>query len=105
MHCRVSVRARLMRLASPGGSIPMSEFTFELRQGQVLQRSTARQERTALRISRSMFEKLTLESIDARAVLVPLRRPVVSKVGLFKDWPLILIDLYTREGIVGRSYL
>ena len=52
-----------------------------------------------------MFEKLTLESIDVRAVSVPLRRPVVSKVGLFNNWPLILIDLYTREGIVGRSYL
>jgi mandelate racemase len=52
-----------------------------------------------------MFENLTLKSIDARAVLVPLRRPVVSKVGLFGDWPLILIDLYTNEGIVGRSYL
>jgi mandelate racemase len=37
--------------------------------------------------------------------LVPLRRPVVSKVGLFEDWPLVLIDLYTNEGIVGRSYL
>jgi mandelate racemase len=52
-----------------------------------------------------MFEKLTLKSIDARAALVPLRRPVVSKVGLFEDWPLVLIDLYTNEGIVGRSYL
>jgi mandelate racemase len=52
-----------------------------------------------------MFEKLTLKSIDARAVLLPLRRPVVSKVGLFSDWPLILIDLYTNEGIIGRSYL
>jgi mandelate racemase len=59
----------------------------------------------AVRISRAMFEKLTLKSIDTRAVLAPLRRPVVSKVGLFKDWPLILIDLYTHEGIVGRSYL
>lgn len=49
--------------------------------------------------------KLTLRSVDVRAVSVPLRRPVVSKVGLFKDWPLILIDLYTHEGIVGRSYL
>ncbi len=39
---------------------------------------------------RAVFEKLTLELINARAVLVPLRRPVVSKVGLFKDWPLIL---------------
>src|SRR5262249_6362443 len=36
---------------------------------------------------------------------VPLRRPIVSKVGLYNDWPLILIDLYTEEGIVGRSYL
>jgi mandelate racemase len=36
---------------------------------------------------------------------VPLRRPVVSKVGLFKEWPLILIDLYANEGVVGRSYL
>jgi mandelate racemase len=52
-----------------------------------------------------MFERLTLKSIDARSVLVPLRRPVVSKVGLFDDWPLILIDLYTNEGVVGRSYL
>jgi mandelate racemase len=49
--------------------------------------------------------KLTLRSIDVRAVSVPLRRPVVSKVGMFKEWPLILIDLYTHEGVVGRSYL
>lgn len=49
--------------------------------------------------------QLTLKSIRARAVVVPLKRPVVSKVGLFKDWPLILIDLYTNEGIVGHSYL
>ncbi len=52
-----------------------------------------------------MFEKLTLKSVDVRAVVVPLKRPVVSKVGLFKEWPLILIDLYTREGVTGRSYL
>ena len=52
-----------------------------------------------------MLEKLTLKSVEARAVVVPLRRPVVSKVGLFKDWPIVLIDLYTHEGVVGRSYL
>jgi mandelate racemase len=52
-----------------------------------------------------MSQALTLQSIDTRAVLLPLRRPIVSKVGSFGDWPLILIDLYTREGIVGRSYL
>ena len=36
---------------------------------------------------------------------MPLRRPVVSKVGLFREWPVILIDLYTNEGVVGRAYL
>lgn len=51
------------------------------------------------------FEKLTFESVDVRPVLVPLKRPIVSRVGLFAQWPLILIDLYTKEGIVGRSYL
>jgi mandelate racemase len=48
---------------------------------------------------------LTLKSVDVRPVIVPLRKPVLSKVGFFDDWPMILIDLYTDEGIVGRSYL
>ncbi|MFO1162579.1 MAG: enolase C-terminal domain-like protein [Reyranellaceae bacterium] len=51
------------------------------------------------------LETLTLKSVDVRPVLVPLRRPVVSKVGLFDAWPMVLIDLVTEEGIVGRSYL
>lgn len=49
--------------------------------------------------------KLTLKSVRARPVVLPLKRPVVSKVGLFQEWPVILIDLYTNEGIVGHSYL
>src|SRR3954464_4173250 len=49
--------------------------------------------------------QLTLKSVRARPVVVPLKRPVVSKVGLFRHWPLILIDLYTNEGVVGHSYL
>jgi len=52
-----------------------------------------------------MPERLTLKSATVRSVSVPLRRPVVSKVGLFREWPLILIDLYTKEGVIGRSYL
>ena len=51
------------------------------------------------------FEKLTFRSVTARSVLVPLRRPIVSKVGLFDQWPMILIELATEQGIVGRSYL
>lgn len=48
---------------------------------------------------------LTLQGVRVRAVSVPLRRPIVSKVGRFTHWPFILIDLQTREGVVGRSYL
>lgn len=48
---------------------------------------------------------LTLESVTVRTVSVPLRRPIVARVGQFAHWPLILIDLYTQEGIVGRSLL
>lgn len=51
------------------------------------------------------FEKLTFRSVEVRAVSVPLRRPVISKVGLFEEWPVILIDLYTEEGVTGRAYL
>lgn len=52
-----------------------------------------------------MARELTVKSVRARPVTVPLKRPVISKVGEFRDWPMILIDLYTNEGIVGHSYL
>jgi len=51
------------------------------------------------------FEKLTFKSITARPVLLKLRRPVVARIATITEWPLILIDLATEEGIVGRSYL
>lgn len=31
---------------------------------------------------------------------MPLRRPIAAKVGQFTHWPLILIDLHTRECVV-----
>jgi mandelate racemase len=49
--------------------------------------------------------KLTVQGVAVRAVDVPLQRPIVSRVGQFDHWPLILIDLHTREGVVGHSYL
>ena len=49
--------------------------------------------------------ELTVKSLRARPVIVPLKRPIVSKVGVFREWPMILIDLETNEGVVGRSYL
>ena len=51
------------------------------------------------------FETLTLASIRARPVVLKLERPVVARIATITEWPLILIDLYTEEGVVGRSYL
>jgi hypothetical protein len=34
-----------------------------------------------------------------------LKRPVFARIATLTDWPMILIDLLTEEGIVGRSYL
>src|SRR5215470_6262676 len=52
-----------------------------------------------------MTEKLIWRDLKVRAVHVPLRRPVISKVGVFEKMPLILLDLETEQGIVGHSYL
>src|SRR6185503_21209059 len=54
---------------------------------------------------RARFGSLTFKSIRARPVVLKLERPVVARIATITDWPLILIDLYTEEGIVGRSYL
>lgn len=51
------------------------------------------------------MEKLTFDSVTVRAVSIPMRRPIVAKVGTYTEWPFILIDVKTKEGIVGRSYL
>ncbi len=48
---------------------------------------------------------LTIDSISVRTASVPMRRPIVSKVGGYPNWPFVLIDVRTREGVVGRSYL
>ncbi len=52
-----------------------------------------------------MKNKLTLKSVETNFVSLPLKRPIISKVGIFNHWPVILINLKTKEGIVGHSYL
>jgi mandelate racemase len=49
--------------------------------------------------------ELTVRDLRARPVLVKLNRPITARIGVVIDWPLILIDLATEEGIVGRSYV
>ncbi len=51
------------------------------------------------------FESLTFKSIKTRPVVLKLKRPVAARIATITDWPIIVIDLQTEEGIVGRSYL
>src|SRR4051812_24273455 len=49
---------------------------------------------------------LTMDWVVARTVVVPLNRPVVSKVGTYQEWPLILIDLLLAPGrkVAGEGF-
>ncbi len=60
---------------------------------------------TLIRRKMKALEKLTFESVTVRAVSIPMRRPIVAKVGTYTEWPFILIDVHTKEGITGRAYL
>jgi mandelate racemase len=48
---------------------------------------------------------LTVREITARPVVLKLKRPVVASITTITEWPIVLVDLLTEEGIVGRSYL
>jgi mandelate racemase len=48
---------------------------------------------------------LRVKDILVRAVLVPLRRPVIADIGRFDHWPLILVDVETHGGVVGNAYV
>lgn len=48
---------------------------------------------------------LTISGIRARPVVLELQRPIVARIATITQWPVVLIDLATEEGIVGRSYL
>ena len=47
----------------------------------------------------------TIQSLTARAVFVPVTRPLHTATGAITQAPLVLIDLTTSAGAVGRSYL
>src|SRR5215831_3384013 len=50
-------------------------------------------------------DKQIVRDVTIRSVVVPLRRPLATKVGDFSRWPLLLIDVTTEQGITGRGYL
>src|SRR6476646_11973494 len=49
--------------------------------------------------------RVIVRRVTVRSVVVPLRRPLATKVGDFSRWPLLLIDVTTEAGITGRGYL
>jgi mandelate racemase len=49
--------------------------------------------------------KLHIKSVRVRAVAAPMKRPLATSTGAVSVAPLLLIDLHTDAGIVGRSYL
>jgi mandelate racemase len=48
---------------------------------------------------------LTVDMIRAVGVEVPLAQPAITAAGTFTAFPIVLIDLRTVEGIVGRVYV
>jgi len=49
--------------------------------------------------------KLKIRAIRVRAVAAPMKRPLATSTGALTVAPLLLIDLQTDGGVVGRSYL
>lgn len=52
-----------------------------------------------------MSAPLHLRAVQVRAVGAPLKRPLATSTGKITEAALLLIDLQTDQGIVGRSYL
>jgi mandelate racemase len=48
---------------------------------------------------------MRIRSIRTRAVAAPMKRPLATSTGALTIAPLLLLDLDTDQGIVGRSYL
>jgi len=48
---------------------------------------------------------LTIRDIEVRAVDAPLARPLTTASGAIPSAPLVLIDVTTEEGPVGRAYI
>lgn len=48
---------------------------------------------------------LTLRKLDLTPLVVPVPRPLVTKVATIENAPILLVDLETNEGVTGRSYV
>jgi mandelate racemase len=48
---------------------------------------------------------LTVRRLTATPVVLQLARSIVARIATITEWPVILVNLETEEGIIGRSYL
>ena len=48
---------------------------------------------------------MKIRAVRARAVAAPMKRPLATSTGALTVAPLVLVDIETDAGIVGRSYL
>jgi mandelate racemase len=48
---------------------------------------------------------LTIRTIRANAVLVPMARPLVTSIQTVRSAPFLLVDLVTEQGVTGRAYV
>ena len=51
------------------------------------------------------FQPPTITGVTTHAVIAPLSRPLVTASGAIPAAPLVLIDVETDQGVVGRSYI
>src|SRR5262245_27154721 len=95
---RRRVASAFLPISDLAKSIPTSECTAIVAAGYPY-RSTSAEE---IPMGDSI---LTIRDIRVRAVNAPLARPIRTAVGAIPSAPLLLIDVATEQGIVGRSYL
>ncbi|MEE8351837.1 MAG: enolase C-terminal domain-like protein [Rhodospirillales bacterium] len=50
-------------------------------------------------------DALTIRGLKLRSVVVPMHRPLITRVIVIEKAAFVLIDLETEEGVTGRSYL
>src|SRR4051812_5698295 len=62
-------------------------------------------EETTMEQARMSKPDLTLRGVTARAVDAPISRPVKNAFGVIRSAPLVLIDITTNQGVIGRSYI
>ncbi|OBK49008.1 mandelate racemase [Mycobacterium kubicae] len=48
---------------------------------------------------------MTVQRTSVRAVVVPLRHPIIAAIGRYEHWPLVLVDVEMADGVVGSSYI